>query len=278
MMNALTILLISALQFAQVDAMFGSASSFQKAYDTLTEMSTEADPGTEKAEVLWRLSKACLLIGQTKDAKELKREWFGRGIEYSLEGIKEDPKCAQCYMWHSANVGRECQTKPLKDQAASVAPMLHDHEMILEKLGKSECSESWQALSEVYVHHPFKSTDSGINFARKAAMTVPAGEVRVSTYAYLAGLLRERGWSAERRRTQMERNARDLAGKSGVIERTALLDGSLGAKYKPVWAPEALGEMSDAQEADYIIAWAKKRYESFKSPTQIDREDYRKLK
>lgn len=277
MTGLISMLLISALQFSQVDAMFGSASTYRQSYDTLLELSSQAESGKERAEVLWRLSKACLLIGQTKEDKDLKREWFGKGIDYANEGIRENPRCSQCYMWHSANVGRDCQTRPLKDQAMAVSPMMKDHEMILETLGDTGCSESWQALSEIYVNHPFKSTDSGINFARKAAMTVPSGELRLSTYAYLAGLLRKRGWSADKRRSQIEKNAREAAGKSGNIEKTACLDGILGASFKPAWASTPLGSMSDEQEADAIIAWAKKRYASFKSPCDSDREDFRKL-
>jgi hypothetical protein len=277
MMKIISILLISLLQFSQADALLNSPSTFQKGYDALMEMNAEAAPGKEKAEVLWRLSKACLLIGQTKDGKELKREWFGKGIEYALQGIKEDAKSAQCYMWHSANVGRDCQTRPLTEQAAAVSPMMQDHQMILEKLGRTDCSESWQALSEIYVNHPFKSTDSGINFARKAAMTVPSKELRLSTYSYFAGLLKKRGWSAEKRRSQIERNAKEVSGKKGAIEAAALLDGSLGSDFKPAWSEKSLGEMSDAQEAEAIIAWAKKKFETAKSPTDNDKIDYKRL-
>lgn len=277
MATILTLLIISALQFSQADALLTSPSTFQRGYERLELLNNEAAPGKEKADVLWRLSKACLLIGQTKEGKDLRREWFGKGIEYSLQGMKENPGNEQCYMWHSANVGRDCQTRSIKDQAAAVPAMMKDHETILEKLGRTNCSESWQALSEIYVNHPFKSTDSGINYARKAAMTIPQGEVRVSTYAYLAGLLRKRGWSAEKRCASIERNAREAAGKSGNIDKTGCLDGILGANYKPEWADKTLGEMSDAQEADLIIAFAKKKFKSCKSPSEIDKTDYNNL-
>jgi len=257
--------------------MFGSAATFQKGYDTLVALNEEAVTGQEKSEVLWRLSRACLLIGETKEGKDIRREWFAKGIDYANKGIKENPGSEQCYMWHSANVGRDCQTRSLKDQAAAVPVMMKDLETILEKQGRTNCSEAWQALSEIYVNHPFKSTDSGINFARKAAMTVPSDELRISTYAYLAGLLRKRDWTASKRCSQMERNAGNLGGAATAIDKTALLDGSLGAGFKPVWAASTLGEMSDAQEADAIIDWAKRIFKSCKTPSEIDKVDFSKL-
>lgn len=277
MIKLFSILLISVLQFQQVDALFSSEATFRKGYDTLVAMDAEAAPGQEKSEVLWRLSRACLLIGETREGKDAKREWFVKGIDYGNRAIKENPGSEQCYMWHSANVGRDCQTRSLKDQAAAVPVMMKDLETILVKLGKTNCSEAWQALSEIYVNHPFKSTDSGINFARKAAMTVPSDELRLSSYAYLAGLLRKRDWTASKRCSQMERSAGNLAGAATAIDKTAILDGSLGAGYKPVWSTSTLGEMSDAQEADAIIGWAKNKFKSCKNPSEIDKADFSKL-
>ena len=234
-----TVAVAQQLDFKQADFLCrrGEGSDYTDCVKLLEAMLPDAASGHQKAEVLWRLSKMSVILGQAEKSDSGKRQVFGQGIKYAEEAIREDPKNPQCYMWHCANIGRECQTHNLMEQAASVKPMMADLTMILDKLGHKECSEAWQALAEIYYNHPFKSNDDAIKFATNAVNNIPKDELRLSTYSFLAKMLWERNNSARKR-------------------------GS---------------DISDREEAAQLVTKAMKLYENSTSLTSVDKADYKDL-
>lgn len=274
MWNWLIIPLI-VLQFTSVDRTFRYATDYTECKQMLEEMLPQATAGAEKAEVLWRLSRVVLLQGEKAVDKTAKRAYYEQGIRYAEEGIRENPENEQCYMWHCANYGRESMTHGLTDQAKAVPVLQKDLVMILDNLGKIRCSEAWQAMSELYWKHPFKSKESAVNYARRAAFTIPSGELRLSTYLYLAQLLDERGWSAEKRAAQSKAHAAKFAASNkSNIDKYACYDGS--ADQMP-WLKGDVGTVSDKEEADALVQYALNRYAAWKDPVPMDHEDYRNL-
>lgn len=275
----LKILFIASLvlNFTSVDREFKYDCNYQSNINTLEVMLEEASTAEQRAEVLWRLSRSYLMLGELEEDKEGKRIYFNKGIDYASQGIEEDPTNIQCYMWHCANVGRECQTHSLMDQAAAVPVMTEDLTKILDELDHPEFSEAWQALSEMYYHHPFKSNESAINFARMAACNIPNDELRLSTYIYFANLLIERDWSEKKRQSMAEGNRKKFEQeKDSNIEKYSNLDGS---DIKMPWSGKVSYEGTDIQEAKAILDFAKKLYDNTtieKSP--IDKKDYEVLK
>ncbi len=274
-MKLLYTILIAALQFTSVDNDFKHGNDYNKCLESLQQMYSDAQPGKEKAEVLWRMSRVYLVLGEEEADVSRKRALYNKGIEQALSGIKEDPSNQNCYMWHCANIGRNCQTESLMEQASAVPQMTEDLTMILDNLGESDCSEAWQALSEIYWNHPFKSDNAAINFARKAAVSIPSDELRISTYSYLAELLYKRNWSRSKRTSEARSNSSSFKKKyDSVITRYSYYD---GADEIMPWCSSALSSMSDKEEGDAIIAFAKSRYENQGNRTHIDEEDYKKL-
>lgn len=274
-MKLLYTILIAALQFTSVDNDFKHGNDYNKCLELLQQMYSDAQPGKEKAEVLWRMSRVYLVLGEEEADVSRKRALYNKGIEQALSGIKEDPSNQNCYMWHCANIGRNCQTESLMEQASAVPQMTEDLTMILDNLGESDCSEAWQALSEIYWNHPFKSDNAAINFARKAAVSIPSDELRISTYSYLAELLYKRNWSRSKRTSEARSNSSSFKKKyDSVITRYSYYD---GADEIMPWCSSALSSMSDKEEGDAIIAFAKSRYENQGNRTHIDEEDYKKL-
>ncbi len=260
------------LQFTTVDREFRYATEYTHCQQMLEEMLPQATAGAEKAEVLWRLSRVMLLQGEQAVDKKTKRALYNQGIRYAEEGIQENPKNEQCYMWHSANIGREGMTHGLAEQAKSVSVIQKDFVTILDDLGKDRCSEAWQGMSELFWKHPFKSKESAVNFARRAAYTIPADELRLSTYLYLAQLLDERDWSSDKRAAQARSHADKFASKTkSNVERYACYDGS---SDRMPWLDDELGDYSDKEEADALIKYALKRYAACKDLTPTDRKDY----
>lgn len=258
------------------DSLFREGGNGEACLSMLKSALNGSPDKRKSSEVLWRMSRCCLLLGEKETSKERKRFRFGEGISYAEQAIKADKSNHNGYMWRSANVGRNCQLDNIMTQASKVPVMLADFSMILDTLKRTDCSEAWQGLSEIYFHHPFKSDDSALNFARKAVMTIPRGELRLSTYLYFATLLDKRGKDASQRVSDISRNAKKQ-NQSSETEKCAVLDGALGAEYVPKWSVKPIGKMSDVEEAIMVVEYALKLYASESHHTVIDNEDYTHL-
>ena len=275
MIKTLFLIPLLALQFQSVDKAFERGNDYHACEQTLLEMLPQAENSTEKANVLWRLARVEYVLGEAQTDKMKRREIFNRGVAYAEQGIQENPREPQCYMWHCANVGRECQTHPLMEQAKAVPAMTKDLSKILNTLSP-RLSEAWQALSEIYYHHPLKSNDSAINYARTAALYVPAGESRITTYLYLADLLYERNLSADKRASQVADHSAKLEKMKGSanIDRYALSD---GMQQSIPWTSKALGTLSDREEALAVAEYAMSRYRACQDPGAIERQSLQDL-
>ena len=275
MIKTLLLIPLLALQFQSVDNAVQQGNDYPACEQTLLQMLPQAENAKEKASVLWRLARVSYLIGEAQTDKMARRERFNKGIEYAERGCRENPRDPQCLMWHCANVGRECQTHPLMEQASAVPVMTQDLSRILNDVDP-RLSEAWQALSELFYHHPLKSNDSAINYARTAALNAPKDEARVIAYNYLATLLYERNWNANKRASQAADHSAKLAKLAGGsnIDRYALAD---GMKLTLPWTDKALGELSDREEARLILAYAESRYKTFGNPGKMERDEYKNL-
>ena len=282
-MNCLALLvsvLLSTLSFTGVDRSF-TRETYAACRDSLTVMLPRAADNKEKAEVLWRLSRVTLMLGEQAPSKEEKRVLFGQGIRYADEAIAADPANVRGYMWHCANTGRECQTRGLKEQVAAVPVLQQDLETILDRYGRTDVSEAWQALSELFLSHPFKPDEKGINYARKAADTIPASELRLTTYLYLARILYARNWSASKRAAAI---ASDVAkfktpGQKNT-DRFGYYDGAAGPEGTARWTGgKPLAALSDREEALAVVEYAIGRYDTTPSlRVKMDVREYKALR
>jgi len=167
--------------YARADRLFKIDADYMACRTVLDSLYGESKTDKEKAEVLWRIARVCLVSGKLSD-----------GRKYAEQAMESDPKNPCGYMWHCACVGTECKSKPLFEQAKAVPIMLNDLDTILEKLHCTDYSEAWQAKAEIYYHHPFKSNASAIEFMRKAIATIPADEIRISSSLFLAEILKDK--------------------------------------------------------------------------------------
>lgn len=261
--------------FFSVDRDFKYKCNYKENHDTLLVMLESAFPGSEKADVYWRLSRVALMLGEQEEGKVAKRTWYALGMEYAEKGLKEYSTSKECLMWHCANIGRDCQTRNIMEQAAAVPKMMKDLTAILDKYGNVDYSEAWQALAEIYYNHPMKSDDAAINFTRKAATCIPPDELRISTYTFLAQMLYKRNWSAEKRQSTAAGNTSLFKGENeSNIEKYSYFDGS--RTYMP-WSIKPFVSMSDREEAKALVSYATGLYNSCKELTPLDKKDYEKL-
>jgi len=263
----LSVLSLNAKDFGDIDRDFQFTEDYNSCKLALESMLETVSTDVERSQVLWRISRVYLVLGELQQDKEQKKPYYAKGIEYALQAIEADPQNPAAYMWHCASVGRDCQMKPLMEQAKAVPVMMRDLEMILDKLGFVNYSEAWQALAEIYYNHPFKSGDAAINFMRQAVKTIPSEELRISTSVYLAQLLKKRDWSVQKRSSVSAQNASAYVRAKTNIERCSFLDG----------ADKRYGEISDKEEAASIISDALSRYLKASRHSAVDEKDYKEL-
>ncbi len=274
---------ISSVCMAQVDLtkaheLYNKSTNPTECLAYLESALPQAANGKEKAEVLCLMAKASMMIGQNEPSKEKKREIFGKGIEYAKQAIAEDPKNPEGYMWHSGNVGRQCQTLSLSEQLKQLSVIMDDLTTILDKMKLTDYSAAWQAMGEIYYNHPMKSKDDAINYARKAINGIPENELRISTYTLLARMLYERDWNESKRKSAIEKSASKFSGNfKSVTDKYVYYEGSLGASYVPAWSQQAIGSMTDKEEAKAIVTYVKNKYDNAKTKTPYDTAEMQEL-
>lgn len=267
-------IVLLALNFSNADYLFSHKADYKASLDELQKMLPAATDSKEKAEVYWRLARAYLMLGDAAEGKDAKRSLFAQGIAAADQGIAADPSNYKCYMWRSANRGRDCQTRPLPQQAAASSQILSDLETILDKLGRTDYSEAWEALSQVYIPHPLKSDDAGISYAYMAALKIPKDEIRISTLLWLANLLYDRNKDAADREKMIKSNREKYA--AGAKSNTAKYAYFEGNASVP-WLDSSQKVLSDREEARAIIRYAESKYNSRTEKTPVDRQDYMEL-
>ena len=102
-------MVLAALDFKSVDDLYDSGSDNQKVYDTLQTMLKDAKTGEEKAEVLWRLSRVCVDLGDKMDEKDKNGKFaiYSEGENYALQSIELNSNY-QAYLWKCANIFSLC--------------------------------------------------------------------------------------------------------------------------------------------------------------------------
>ena len=272
-MKILAIALLT-LNFTSADNLFSHKADYKACLAELQTMLPAASDNNEKAEVCWRLARVYLLLGDAASDKETKQSLYAEGMAAANEGIAANPSSYQCYMWRSANRGRDCQMRPLPQQAAASSQILSDLEQILDRLGKTAYSEAWEALSQLYIAHPLKSDDAGISYAYRAALTIPKDEIRISTLMWLATVLYDRDDDADDRAKTIKANREKFA--ASAKSNTAKYAYYEGNATLP-WLTSSSAQLSDREEARAILRYAESKYNAKADKTPVDRQDYTEL-
>jgi hypothetical protein len=272
-MKILAIALLT-LNFTSADNLFSHKADYKACLAELQTMLPAASDNNEKAEVCWRLARVYLLLGDAASDKETKQSLYAEGMAAANEGIAANPSSYQCYMWRSANRGRDCQMRPLPQQAAASSQILSDLEQILDRLGKTAYSEAWEALSQLYIAHPLKSDDAGISYAYRAALTIPKDEIRISTLMWLATVLYDRDDDADDRAKTIKANREKFA--ASAKSNTAKYAYYEGNATLP-WLTSSSAQLSDREEARAILRYAESKYNAKVDKTPVDRQDYTEL-
>ena len=273
---------LAAMDFTSVDNLYDSGSDNQKVYDTLQSMLKEAKTNEEKSEVLWRLSRVCVDLGDKLDENDKKGKYaiYEEGENYADQSIEARPNY-QAYMWKSANIGRYGQTKGVLDSLAKVKPMKEALRTVTDELKVLDSSETWYTISQIYDAVPAffgGDSDYAISYARAACDTIPSKYIYGSTYKALAEMLYKRDWSASKRAKEIAKMQKkwDKETKSN-FDKYAYYEGAKGADAMPKWTNTKLSAMSDRAEALVILKYAQAVYKSRPNHTAGDEKNYNEI-
>lgn len=279
---AVCIMAVAALDFTSVDDLYDEGSDNQKVYDTLQTMLKTAKAGEEKSEVLWRLSRVCVDLGDKLDEKDKKGKYaiYEEGENHALQSIAEKPNYL-AYLWKCANIGRYGQTKGVGDSLAKVKPMKADLKTIIDDFKVLDSSEAWYTLAVLNDAVPgFLGGDSiaAISYMRAACDTIPAKYIYGGTYKALAEMLYERNWTAEKRAKEINKmQTKWDKEKKSNYEKYSFYEGAKGADATPIWVNTKLSAMSDRQEALVILKYAQSVFNSRAKHTANDEKNYKEI-
>lgn len=273
----------AALDFTEVDALYLTDEHDQEVYDKLTIMLGQATEEEEKANVLWRLSRVCVDLGDAIDKSDKKARFaiYEEGEQYAIDSIAAYPT-PEGYLWKCSNIGRWGQTKGVFDSLAKAKPMVQDLQVMIDDLGCLDSSEAWYVLAVLYDSLPgkpisFGNSNAAISYGRIACDTIPKSVIYGGTYKQLAEMLWNRNWNAKKRASEISKMQKSWDKETSNIEKYKYYEGANGAQAYPLWTMTALSSMSDRQEAVVILKYAQAVFEGRKTHTQADVDNYNEI-
>jgi tetratricopeptide (TPR) repeat protein len=248
----------------------------REGYDYLRSAVTGAASSTERAELLWRLSRVTMEVGDLEESEGAPESTllarYEEGEGYADRSIELNPENFEAYYWKSANIGRWGETKGILNSLFRAKPMRDLLSKVLS-LNPGHAA-SYYVLGIMYEKLPgwpisFGSVDYGVSLARKSidanAAEIAGGledEVKLSHYMELARHLWARNWDAKKRNQVRADHAKQYAKQSDVLEKHLHYEGIV-----------EIPNVSDREEALSVIRWVISEFEAKPSLTRSQRDD-----
>lgn len=266
----------AAVNLSQADSLY-LLDKPEECKAELEKQLTQASDAAERAEVLWRLSRVQVTLGDNVDKSDKDGRYaaYELGQEYAERSIAEKPS-AMGYLWKASNIGRWGQTKGPLNSLSKAKPMLADLRILTDEFDCLDSSEAWYVLASLYDQLPGKPISFGdsqfaISFARAAVDTIPAEVIYPGTYQALAEMLWKRNWNMSKRVTEITKK-QDKWNKGGKtnFDKYVYYEGKGGPSAQPFYSSVPLSQMSDRQEAVMLLLYAKAVYDSRSFHSQGD--------
>jgi tetratricopeptide (TPR) repeat protein len=234
----------------------------QGAYADCVKLLADSLPGVsapkDKAEVLWRMARGTLELGDQSDnskapvASTLKI--FEEGEAYATRAIEADPQNADAYYYKGSNIGRWGQVKGILDSLFKAGPMRDQLEKALDI--RPDFSDAYYVLGQLYDQVPgfisFGNMDYAVSLGRKSVdlrvREVQNGVKKELGYDYYTELgkhLWKRGWSAQQRLNEQKNKRTRAASAKTILEKAFYYEGEIELK-----------NLTDKEEAKAMLQWA----------------------
>lgn len=254
MLGAFAAVALDSAAMGEADALYDDDQP-QAALDMLETVLPSANTDAERAEVLWRMSRATLDIGELEEDKGGPAEpilaIYERGEQYGIQAVEADPTNHLGYYWESANIGKWGQLKGILNSLFKATPM---RDLLHQAISyEPDHADSYYVLGQMYEQVPgfvsFGNKDYAVSLGRKAVDLHEADlasgveeEINHDYYIQLASHLIARNWDANKRTREQSKKRRSYNSTSDPLEKGWYYEGVID-----------IPDMSDRVEAEQIL-------------------------
>ena len=271
-----------AINLESADAAY-DRDAFEQAHSLLLEQLDKATTSEQKAEVLWRLARVMVSLGDELDDsdKDGKFAIYEEGEAYALQSINLYPTAME-YLWKSSNIGRWGQTKGPLNALGKAKGMLDDLTQVVNTYNTLDSSETWYVLSSLYDELPggfisFGNKDWAISYMRMAVESIPSHLLYPGHYKKFAEELYARNWNASKRSREMKKMEDQWKKASSNLEKYRYYEGKDGGSTRPFYSSVSLDRMTDRQEAVMVLSYILEKYRVFRPIKEKDTEEIQEI-
>ena len=254
--------LFAAFDAAKSDGLFYHEEAYEEDRNYLLSSLDAAENDSEKAAILWRLSRTTLYMtdGIDEGDKDARLAGYGEAEEYADQSLALE-ETADGYHWKASAIGRIGQVNGPLNSLSKAKPM----RALIEKVQNdfnADMSDAWYVLSLLYDQLPgsplsFGNDDYAISYMRRCIDTQDnANRLNLTNYLELANQLYNRGWNASKRAKELDKMQKDYQAGTVPTEKMKYYEGRDGRNTTPFYSAVPLGEFSDGQEAAMLCQYA----------------------
>ena len=280
---AMALSLPAAFDAAASDDLFYHREAYQEDMDYLTSSLDDAESDSERAAILWRMSRTKLYLTDAipEDDKDARLAGYGESEAYADESLAIE-ESADAYHWKASAIGRIGQVNGPLNSLSKAKPM----RALIEKVQNgfnADMSDAWYVLSLLYDQLPgaplsFGNEDYAISYMRRCLDTQDnVNRMNLTNYLELAQQLYDRNWKADKRAKEADKMQKDYNEETVPTEKMKYYEGRDGRNTKPFYSTVAISQMSDRQEAAMLCQYAMAVYGSRSNPLPSDTEKYNEI-
>ena len=247
---------------AEVDKLHEEAN-YTAEFDLLENELKTAGNDNYKTEILWRMSRASLVITDQLEregaSKEKLLEEFQKAWDYATESLTYDSNNYNAYYWRAANIGRWGQTKGILDSLFKAGDMRDDLERAVNS--NPDHGDSYKVLGMLYDSVPgfisFGDKAYAVSLGRKSVDNQDEQDrpYEYSYYLELAKHLWNRKWKESKRISEQKKEKKKFDSKSSHMEKNWFYDGLVDLTKATPYSSSGIKNMSDREEAVIILDW-----------------------
>ena len=275
MMLIIASTLFAAFNPAYSDYQFYNVHDYQTDKAYLEKSLNKAADNSEKAEILWRLSRNVLTltddIEKTSENKQARLDGYEKAQELAQQSV-DLVESYNAYHWLASAIGRIGQVNGPLNSLSKAKPM----RALVEKVQNdfnADYTDSWYVLGILYNQLPggisFGDKDFAISYMRRCVDTQDnVNRNNLTNYLELAQQLVDRDWSASKRAKEFDKMQKKYNAETVPTEKMKYYEGKDGKNGKTFYSTVTQDKISDKQEAVMILKYALAFYE--KTPVKFD--------
>lgn len=228
----------------------------QAAFDILEGALGTARNDRERAEVLWRMSRAKLDIAEQLEDRgegdDIVLRTYEEGEQFGIQAVQADPNNHLGYYWQSSNIGKWGQRKGILNSLFKAGPM---RDLLKQAISvEPKHADSYYVLGQLYEKVPgwpvsFGNGNYSVSLGRlsidlhdEELASGERDELNHDFYVQLASHLIQRNWDRGKRASEQTKKRRDYDRTNDVLERGWHYEGMV-----------QIPNQSDREEAEDIL-------------------------